>query len=105
MSNSNTPLLTFLSPPLPYFIESDRRIYEPGDEHPNRSNMGKFDLLFVHSGMLYVGEEKRTWSLGPGQLLILRPDSLHFSVEPCKETTVFDWLHFQTAGDWEETET
>jgi AraC-like DNA-binding protein len=104
MNQADVPLLTFLSPPLPYFIESDRRVYAPGEEHPNRANMGKFDLLFVHSGTLYIGEEKRTWVLGPGELLILRPDSWHYSTGPCQEKTEFDWLHFHTAGGWEETE-
>jgi len=104
MNPSATPLLTLLSPPLPYFIESDRRVYEPGDEHPGRTNMGKFDLIFVHSGTLYIGEEKRSWTLGPGQLLILRPDCWHYSTGPCRERTVFDWLHFRAAGEWEETD-
>ena len=78
--------------------------YRPGDEHPNRTNLGVFDLLFVNSGALHIGEERRTWTLGPGQMLILRPDRWHFSTKPCEETTVFDWVHFQTAGPWEETE-
>jgi AraC-like DNA-binding protein len=99
---SSEPLLTFISPPLPYFIESNRKTYSPGGEHPNRRNIGVFDLLFVHSGTLYVGEETNSWAVGPGQMLILRPDLWHYSVQPCTEETVFDWVHFQTSGPWEE---
>ncbi|WP_219837791.1 AraC family transcriptional regulator [Paenibacillus sp. R14(2021)] len=99
---SSEPLLTFLSPPLPYFIESNRGTYPKGGEHPNRRNIGVFDLLFVHSGTLYVGEESSTWEVGPGQMLILRPDRWHYPTKPCTEETVFDWVHFQTAGPWEE---
>ncbi|CAM4476320.1 helix-turn-helix domain-containing protein [Paenibacillus tarimensis] len=104
MSQTSTRILTFLAPPLPYFIESNRVCYHPGAEHPNRSNLGVFDLLFVHSGTLHVAEERRSWSLGPGQMLILRPDRWHYSPKPCDETTVFDWVHFQTAGEWEESD-
>ncbi|TYP72727.1 helix-turn-helix transcriptional regulator [Paenibacillus methanolicus] len=101
---SPEPLLTFLSPPLPYFIESNRSRVAPGWEHPNRCNLGVFDLLFVHSGTLHVGEEDRVWTLKPGQMLILRPDRWHYSTGPCFEETVFDWVHFQTAGQWEEVQ-
>lgn len=51
-----------------------------------------------------MGEEDRTWALKPGQMLILRPDRWHYPVQPCSEATVFDWVHFQTAGQWEEVE-
>jgi AraC-like DNA-binding protein len=105
MSLSNpSRILTLLSPPLPYFIESDRVTYKPGDRHPNRTSLGAFDMLFVNSGTLYIGEDARTWALGPGQMLLLRPDSWHYAAEPCREETVFDWVHFQTAGEWEETD-
>ncbi|MFD0713714.1 helix-turn-helix domain-containing protein [Paenibacillus sp. GCM10027626] len=101
---SSVPLLTFLSPPLPYFIESNRKTYKPGMEHPNRHHLGVFDLLFVNKGTLYIGEEDRTWALGAGQMLILRPDRWHYSVKPCTEETVLDWVHFQTSGPWEEVD-
>ncbi|GGG17456.1 AraC family transcriptional regulator [Paenibacillus abyssi] len=103
MSFTTVPLLTFLSPPLPYFIESDRKCYEVGEAHPSRSNMGTFDLLYVRSGGLHIVEGDKSWTLGPGQLLILRPDTLHYSNQTCTERTEFDWVHFQTAGDWEES--
>ncbi|MCM3629754.1 AraC family transcriptional regulator [Paenibacillus glycanilyticus] len=97
-------LLTFRSPPLPFFIESNRRTYQPGEEHPNRTNLGVFDLLFVQQGSLYIAEEGKRWTLNAGDVLILRPDRWHYSYKPCQEETVFDWVHFQTVGAWEETE-
>lgn len=102
--SDNPLLLTFRSPPLPFFIESNRVTYQPGDAHPNRTNLGVFDLLYIHRGTLYMGEENRQWALGPGEVLILRPDRRHYSVRPCEEEMVMDWLHFQTTAPWEETE-
>ena len=97
-------LFTFMAPPLPFFLESGRRTYELGEEHPNRTNLGVFDLLFVYSGALHIGEEEDVWSLESGDVLILRPDRYHYSVRPCSVETHFDWLHFQTAGMWEESD-
>nr|WP_156280204.1 AraC family transcriptional regulator [Paenibacillus sp. NEAU-GSW1] len=97
-------LLTFRSPPLPFFIESNRSTYEVGQEHPNRTNIGVFDLLFVQEGSLYIIEDKNKWTLKAGDVLILRPDKWHGSFKPCTEETTFDWVHFQTVGAWEETE-
>ncbi|MBJ6362828.1 helix-turn-helix domain-containing protein [Paenibacillus sp. GCM10012307] len=98
------PILTFLSPPLPYFIEADRRRYEPGQRHPSRANRGTFDLLYVREGQLSIVEGSHTWVLEPGQLLLLRPDCPHRGGESCRSETVFDWIHFQTPGVWEECE-
>lgn len=97
-------MLTFRSPPLPFFIESNRQTYRPGGEHPNRNNLGVFDMLFVNEGELHIGENGREWTLTAGDMLILRPDCWHYSVRPCESVTVFDWVHFQTVGAWEETE-
>ncbi|MBD3921167.1 helix-turn-helix transcriptional regulator [Paenibacillus sp. PR3] len=101
---TNQQLLTYLSPPLPYFIESNRTTYAVGEEHPTRANLGVFDMLFVHKGMLHIGEEDKQWTLGEGQMLILRPDRWHYSTKPCEQETVFDWVHFQAPGNWEETD-
>ncbi|RXZ78419.1 AraC family transcriptional regulator [Paenibacillaceae bacterium] len=100
---ATVPLLTFLSPPLPYFIEADHKTYGPGDVHPGRINMGKFDLLFVREGRLTITEGDTTWVVQAGETLILRPDRRHYASEGCTEQTKFDWLHFQTIGEWEES--
>lgn len=95
-------LLTFKSPPFPYFIESNTHTYQIGEEHPNRTNIGLFDMIYVRKGCLYIAEGDQRWELRDGEVLILRPDAWHYSYEPCHEVTTFDWLHFQTAGPWEE---
>jgi len=97
-------LLTFKSPPFPYFIESNSHTYEAGEEHPNRTNIGLFDMIYVREGCMYIAEENHRWELKGGEVLILRPDAWHYSYAPCSERTTFDWLHFQAAGPWEEIE-
>jgi AraC-like DNA-binding protein len=97
------PMLTFLCPPLPYFIEADYRQYELGQSHPSRMNRGTFDLLYVREGQLTIIEGSSTWVLGPGQMLLLRPDRPHRGGESCTSDTLFDWIHFQTPGQWEES--
>lgn len=97
-------LLTFKSPPFPYFIESNSHTYKAGEEHPNRANIGIFDMLYVRKGCLFIAENEHKWELRAGEILILRPDAWHYSYKPCEEDTTFDWLHFQSAGPWEEVE-
>ncbi|MCM3633770.1 MULTISPECIES: helix-turn-helix transcriptional regulator [Paenibacillus] len=97
-------VITFKSPPFPYFIESNSHTYEVGEEHPNRTNIGLFDMIYVREGCLYIGEGDHRWELRRGEVLILRPDAWHYSYAPCSERTTFDWLHFQSAGPWEEIE-
>lgn len=96
------PLLHFLAPPLPYFIEADHRRYEAGQLHPSRANRGTFDLLYIRQGELTIEEDGTVWTLGPGQIVLLRPDRAHRGYTGCPEETVFDWIHFQTPGVWEE---
>ena len=97
------PYLLFETPPLPYLLECGRSIFQVGDKHPNRRNLGIFDLLIVRQGRLYIGEDHEEWSLGPGEMLVLLPDRYHYAVQPCREETHFDWLHMQAAGSWTET--
>lgn len=97
-------LLTFKSPPFPYFIESNSHTYNIGEEHPNRNNIGLFDMIYVREGCLFLAEGEHRWELNKGEVLILRPDAWHYSYAPCKARTTFDWIHFQTAGPWEEIE-
>ncbi|MFD2332848.1 hypothetical protein ACFSR7_26625 [Cohnella sp. GCM10020058] len=33
--------------------------FRNGDRHPNRRNLGLYDLLFVERGTLYIGENGR----------------------------------------------
>lgn len=92
------------APPFPYFLECDRTVYQRGDQHPNRRAMGKFDLIFVEEGCLYLGEEHKQWAVPAGHSLLLLPDRYHYSAKPCEEQTTFFWVHFHTVGEWAEAE-
>lgn len=94
---TDRPMLSLPSIPLPYYIESGRTRYVPGEQHPNRRGIGLYDLIVVEAGLLYIGEESVQWEVGPGQMLLLHPDRYHYAVRPCEEETRFYWLHFRTA--------
>lgn len=102
--NETSEQLYFAAPPLPYFLESGSTQYEPGEQHPNRKQLGKFDLILVESGCLFIGEEEQHWQLTAGQTLLLLPDRYHYSVKPCEETTRFYWIHFHTVGEWQQSD-
>ncbi|WP_159888222.1 helix-turn-helix domain-containing protein [Paenibacillus puerhi] len=99
---NDSPLISIQAPPLPYYLECGKSVYQPGWQHPSRTGLGIFDLLIVVSGVLHMGEGDRKWTLLPGQTLLLSPDGYHYSAQPCEEETVFYWIHFQIMGEWEE---
>ncbi|QDH23640.1 helix-turn-helix transcriptional regulator [Saccharibacillus brassicae] len=88
------------APPFPYFMECGRSLYEPGESHPNRRDLGMFDLILVERGTLFVGEEHRHWDVRAGNALLLLPDRYHYAVRPCEELTSFVWIHFRALGQW-----
>jgi YesN/AraC family two-component response regulator len=94
--------LLFKSPPLPYIVACGTGSYEIGESHNSRLNIGVFDLIIVLQGSLYFGEEDREFSVKAGESFILRPDLYHYSTDTCKEKTLFYWVHFQAAAEWEE---
>ncbi|MBB3113088.1 AraC-like DNA-binding protein [Paenibacillus phyllosphaerae] len=85
------------TPPLPYYWESGCTVFRTHDRHPNRRQFGLFDLLFVVSGTLHIGENGKEWSLAEGDTLLLLPEGEHYSVKPCERETVFYWVHFEHA--------
>jgi len=93
-------VLLFSAPPLPHYIISGESRFKPGDSHPARRNIGLFDLLIVHQGALFMGEDDRLWTVGQGQALLLRPDRHHYSSRPVDVETRFFWLHFHTTAMW-----
>lgn len=93
-------MLFFISPPMPHFIECGERTYPVGGQHPDRSNIGVFDLLVVTRGCHYIAENDTIYSVSAGSFVILRPDRSHYTVEPCRQETHSYWLHFQTLGSW-----
>jgi AraC-like DNA-binding protein len=100
----NVAILRFSAPPLPHYIVSGFAKSPAGYQHPNRKDIGVFDLLVVREGELWIGEDEEKWRVGAGGALILRPDRHHYPTAGCLEETHAFWLHFQTTGDWCEAE-
>ncbi|SFI72809.1 AraC-like ligand binding domain-containing protein [Paenibacillus sp. UNC496MF] len=97
-------MLQFTVPPLPHYMLCGPSHYAPGGRHVSRRNVGVFDLLFVREGCLYMAEEDRTFEVGEGCALILRPDRYHYGTKGCEVPTSYYWLHFQTTGSWAATD-
>ncbi|MNI32789.1 HTH-type transcriptional regulator YesS [compost metagenome] len=97
-------ILRFFAPPLPHYIVSGFVKVPVGFKHPNRTQIGVFDLLVVREGALWVGEEEEQWCVRAGEALILRPDKHHYATSKCLVNTEYFWLHFQTTGTWSEAD-
>lgn len=90
----NELIIQLQTPPTPYYLECGLSQFPICGQHPNRRNLGHFDLLAVVSGNLHMGENNCQWTLSAGQTLLLLPDREHYSVKPCEEETLFYWIHF-----------
>ncbi|WP_127593611.1 helix-turn-helix transcriptional regulator [Paenibacillus lautus] len=97
-------IFQFTAPPLPHYMICGEDTYQVGDKHPDRYNIGVFDLILVTRGALFLEENGIAYRVQSGCHLILRPDAAHRTYLPCQEETHFYWLHFQTLGRWIETE-
>ncbi|MDF2858540.1 MAG: AraC family transcriptional regulator [Neobacillus sp.] len=97
-------IISISMPPFPDFIEGNQSTFQKGQLHPDRRNLGYFDLLFVKSGTLYLAEEEDKYEVGANKMLILLPDKHHFSWKATDEKTNFYWLHFYTTAKWEESD-
>lgn len=78
----NSPILSFITPPIPYFIDCGRAHYNAGDYHISRNCIGVFDLIIVKKGTLPIAENEVHWELKEGEFLILRPDAHHYGFAP-----------------------
>lgn len=99
----DSPILHFITPPIPYFIDCGRARYEAGEYHISRSDIGVFDLIVVTRGSLAISENGNEWLLNQGEALILKPDGHHYGSAACKTETEMTWIHFQTFGSWRES--
>ena len=99
----DSPILHFITPPIPYFIDCGRARYEAGEYHISRSDIGVFDLIVVTRGSLAISENGNEWLLNQGEALILKPDGHHYGSAACKTETELIWIHFQTFGSWRES--
>lgn len=97
-------MFQFICPPMPHYIDGGEDTYPVQGKHADRSRIGVFDLIFVTRGCLYMEEEEIPLHISAGQFAILRPDRSHRSTMPCSEETHFYWLHFQTVGEWSESQ-
>ncbi|UJF34882.1 helix-turn-helix transcriptional regulator [Paenibacillus hexagrammi] len=97
-------MLQFICPPMPHYIVCGEDTYPVGGKHPNRSNIGVFDLLLVTRGCLYLEENGVTYTVPANHYLILLPDQTHNTLQACRDQSHFYWLHFQTLGLWYETD-
>lgn len=95
-------ILHFVTPPIPYFIDSGKHTFLPGERHVSRYSINVFDIIIVTKGKLFLGENDNEWVIGKDEALILRPDAYHYSTAPCEEETEITWIHFQTFGAWDE---
>lgn len=100
----NEKIISISMPPFPDFIEGNYSTFEKGQLHPDRCNLGYFDLLFVRAGTLYLAEEEDKYEVGPNKMFILLPDKHHFSWKAADEKTSFYWIHFYTTAKWEESD-
>ena len=97
-------IFQFTAPPLPHYIICGEDTYQVGDKHPDRYNIGVFDLILVTKGRFSWRRTVFAYRVRAGCYLILRPDATHRTFEPCQEETHFYWSHFQMLGSWIETE-
>ncbi|ETT66195.1 helix-turn-helix transcriptional regulator [Paenibacillus sp. FSL H8-457] len=97
-------IFQFTAPPLPHYMICGEDTYQEGDRHPDRYNIGVFDLILVTRGELFLEENGVSYSVKAGYHLILRPDAAHRTYLPCQKETHFYWLHFQTVAPWIEAE-
>ncbi|GIQ63262.1 putative HTH-type transcriptional regulator YisR [Paenibacillus cisolokensis] len=95
-------MFQFVCPPMPHCIVAGEDTYPAGGTHPDRSNIGVFDLLVVTGGALELEENGMPLQVEAGHYAILRPDRAHRTAVPCRSETHFYWVHFQTLGRWEE---
>lgn len=89
--------------PLPTFIEGNRVEFKPGDLHPNRTNLKYFVMLFMTKGKCYLAEDGKSFTVLPGEMLILQPQHHHYSWKPMDERTEYYWIHFYVSGSWEQS--
>lgn len=87
-------------PPLPYFIVGGGCVYRPGDIHERRTIRNVFDLIYVHSGTLYLEQDPFRVELNAGRFLSLPPIPRTAGSRVCQEKTTTSWVHFYTNGKY-----
>ncbi|MBO1139639.1 helix-turn-helix transcriptional regulator [Enterococcus avium] len=96
-------IISISIPPFPDFIEGNYRVFQMGQNHPNRKELGYFDLIIVKKGCLFLAEDEQHYEVGENEMLILLPDKHHYSWQPVEVETGFYWLHFYTTAQWKQS--
>jgi AraC-like DNA-binding protein len=97
-------VLEIIAPPLPSFLAGGKMTYQTGQYHPDRRDIGVFDLLIVTEGCLFLGEQGEKYEVAGGQFLILYPNGHHYPTAVCQTETHFYWFHFLAANRWKHVE-
>ena len=97
--------IIFDIPPYPFFVYSGDALYRPGDCHRKRSGIDCFDLLFVEYGSLFMKVGDNYYHVKANDMLILPPGQTHEAYKVCDEKTYFHWLHFNSAGSFQFSNT
>lgn len=90
-------------PPMPHYVISGQCIFRPGDKHSRRIIKNVFDLIYVQQGCLYIAQDGHNYEIHEGQYLIICPEKVHCGYKVCSEKTLFEWIHFSTAGNYRIT--
>ncbi|WP_028545346.1 helix-turn-helix transcriptional regulator [Paenibacillus taiwanensis] len=94
------PTIQLSAPPLPHYINSGHRVMSIGNKPPARRQIDLFQLIVVRQGCLYIGQEQQHYKLSAQHTLILLPNQYYFPIQACEEETTYDWIHFQSEGNW-----
>ncbi|GGF61517.1 putative HTH-type transcriptional regulator YisR [Paenibacillus albidus] len=85
--------LEFTIPPLPQFVMVGHAVWQPGNQHFQRT-FGVYDLLLVKRGTLYMTESGTAYAVRAGMMLLLEAGLPHYGHLPCEEETEIYWVHF-----------
>jgi len=86
--------ITFFTPSYPHFSLAGSALYRPGDSHRKRTSIGVFDLIFIKYGELFISDRDTKYHLKQNDILILDPNSTHYSYREVSTETLFLWIHF-----------
>ncbi len=96
-------MISIAIPPFPIFIEGNLTEYSIGAWHPERKNLGYFDIILVKEGALYLGEEGIEYTVRKDEMLVLLPNKHHYPLKPTDEITKFYWIHVFVTGNYEQS--
>ena len=88
----------FPAPPYPHFVIAAMPYTAPDPYTVNGPALVFFDMIYVEYGELFITENDHAYHLKENDILIIRPDTIHFGHNPCTVKTKFMWCHFRTSG-------